>query len=58
MALFKPESSGNGGVNYYGICDIAILGFEDKSSQFDWADIYLDVTVKQKGSDYTKSITT
>ena len=56
MALFKPESSGNGGVNYYGICDIAILGFEDKSSQFDWADIYLDVTVKQKGSDYTKSI--
>ena len=56
MALFKPEKSSNPGVNYYGICDIAILGFTDKSSQFDWADIYLDVSIKQKGSDYTKSI--
>ena len=56
MALYKPTKSSNSGVNYYGICDIAILGFEDKSSQFEWADIYLDVTIKQKGSDYTKSI--
>ena len=56
MALYKPTKSSNPGVNYYGICDIAILGFEDKSSQFEWADIYLDVTIKQKGSDYTKSI--
>jgi len=56
MALYKPTKSENPGVNFYGICDIAILGFEDKSDQFDWADIYLDVTIKQRGSDYTKSI--
>ena len=56
MALFKPQNTGNTGVNYYGICDIAILSFQDRSAQYDWADIYLDITVKQKGSDYTKSI--
>ena len=56
MALFKPEKSSNASVNFYGICDIAILDFKDKSGQYDWADIYLDVTVKQKGSDYSKSV--
>ena len=56
MALIKPEKSSGKSVNFYGICDIAILSFEDKSSQYDWADIYLDTTIKQEGSDYTKSI--
>ena len=58
MALVKPTNlkSSSSHTNYYGICDIAILSFEDRSTQYDWADIYLDVTVKQKGSDYTKSI--
>ena len=58
MALVKPANlkSSSSHTNYYGICDIAILSFQDKSAQYDWADIYLDVTVKQKGSDYTKSI--
>ena len=58
MALVKPANlkSSSSHTNYYVICDIAILSFQDKSAQYDWADIYLDVTVKQKGSDYTKSI--
>ena len=56
MALFKPVTSEKSSVNYYGICDIAILNFQDRSAAYDWADIYLDITVKQKGSDYTKSI--
>lgn len=54
MALFKPKAKT--GVNYYGNCEIAILGYSDFSSKYDWADVYLDVEVKQKGSDYTKSI--
>ena len=54
MALFKPEvKSAN---NFYGICDIALLNFEDKAGTFDWAHIYIEVEVKQKGSDYTKSL--
>ena len=57
MAIFKPkESSGTGGSNFYGITEIALLGFQDKSMDFDWADIYLDVEIKQKGSDYTKQL--
>ena len=56
MALIKPEKGSGKSVNFYGICDIAILSFQDKSNQYDWADIYLDVTIKQEGSDYTKSI--
>tara|TARA_R100000458_G_scaffold20571_1_gene18368 strand:+ start:278 stop:889 length:612 start_codon:yes stop_codon:yes gene_type:complete len=54
MAIFKPKTTES--VNYYGVCDIAVLGFSDFSSKYDWADIYLDVEIKQKGSDYTKSI--
>ena len=56
MALLKPKNTPGTGVNYFGICDIAILNFQDRSAQYDWADIYLDVTIKQKSSDYTKSI--
>ena len=55
MALFKPTTTSNTN-NYYGICDIAILGYSDFSKKYDWADIYIDVEIKQKGSDYTKSI--
>ena len=49
MALVKPANlkSSTSHTNYYGICDIAILDFKDKSAQYDWADIYLDITIKQ-----------
>mgnify|MGYP003113388900 CR=1 FL=1 len=53
MALFKPKTTTN---NFYGVCEIAILGFKDKGGQFDWAPIYIEMEVKQKGSDYTKSL--
>ena len=54
MAIFRPEMSS--GTSYFGICEIALKNFEDKSSQFDWADIFIDVTVNQKGSEYTRNI--
>jgi len=57
MAIVKPSSTNSTGTNnFYGICDISILGFNDKSSKYDWADVYLEIDVKQKGSDYTKTI--
>lgn len=56
MALFKPTGSTSTGSNFYGITEIAIMNFEDKSKDFDWADLYLDVEIKQKGSDYTKQL--
>lgn len=54
MAIFRPKESS--GSNFYGVCKFAILGFEDKSSEFDWADLYLNVEIKQEGSDYTKEL--
>ena len=54
MAIFRPEMSS--GSSFYGICEIALNNFEDKSSQFDWADIFINVTVNQKGSEYTREI--
>ena len=54
MAIFRPKMSN--GTSYFGICEIALNNFEDKSSQFDWADIFIDVTVNQKGSEYTRNL--
>ncbi len=56
MAIFRPESGSSSNNSFYGICEVAIIGFEDRSSEFKWADIYLDIEVKQKGSDYTKQL--
>ena len=55
MAIIRPKGTGSGS-NFYGITEIALMNFEDKSSDFEWADLYLDVEIKQKGSDYTKQL--
>ena len=54
MAIFRPEMSS--GSNFYGICEVALNNFEDKSSQFDWADVFISVSINQKGSEYTRDI--
>tara|TARA_R100000808_G_C2087467_1_gene109121 strand:+ start:190 stop:786 length:597 start_codon:yes stop_codon:yes gene_type:complete len=54
MAIFKPKSTG--GNKFLGICEIALMGFKDRSGEFDWADLYLDVEVKPKDSEYTRNI--
>ena len=46
MAIFKPESSGTY-TDYLGICEFAIMDFKDKSADFDWADIFIEVIVRQ-----------
>ena len=57
MAIFKPTTaSNNEGGKYMGICEAGIVGFKDRSSEFDWADIFIEVEVKQKDSDYTKKL--
>jgi len=54
MAIFRPQMGG--GKSFYGICEIALNNFEDKHSLFDWADIFIDVTINQKNSEYTRNI--
>ena len=55
MAIFRQEMSS--GASYFGICEIALSSFKDRSSEFDWADIFIDVTVNQKDSEYTRNLT-
>ncbi len=57
MAIFKPAmTESTGGNKFTGICDFAIISYEDKSDMFDWADLYLDIEVKQEHSDYTRKL--
>ena len=55
MAIFKPESNGSF-TNFLGFCEFGILEFKDKSKDFDWADIFIELRVKQKGSDYDRTV--
>ena len=55
MAIFKPESNGSY-TSFLGYCEFGILEFRDKSKDFDWADIYIEMRVKQKGSDYDRPL--
>ena len=57
MAIFKPiEKPQFDNSKFSGICKFAIVGFEDKSSLFDWADVFIEVEVKQEFSDYTRKL--
>ena len=57
MAIFKPEVKEFSGDNkFLGVNQFAIIDFEDKSGMFDWADLYLEVEVKQEFSDYTRKL--
>tara|TARA_R100000152_G_C6781505_1_gene216127 strand:- start:2080 stop:2676 length:597 start_codon:yes stop_codon:yes gene_type:complete len=56
MAIVRPKSSSGGGNKYYGICEANIIGYTDKSANFHWADIFIEVEIKQKDSDYTKKM--
>ena len=59
MALFKPKgatSDGGGGNKYTGVCEVGIVRFEDKSADFDWADIFLVAEVAIKDSEYTRNL--
>ena len=60
MAIFKPETNNTEFTSennkFLGINNFAIVGYEDKSGMFDWADLYLEVEVKQEFSDYTRKL--
>ena len=55
MALFKPKQSSGGG-KFTGTCETNIVNFQDRSAEFDWADIFLDIEVGIKDSEYTRNI--
>jgi len=54
MALFKPEQKEF--TSFTGLCECAVVGFENKSGQFDFADVLIEVELKQRDSDYTRKM--
>ena len=52
MAIFKPETS-NAPVSFLGPIEVGIINFKDKSSDFDWADIFIEVELSVKNSEYS-----
>ena len=54
MAIFKPEDKGSStGSSFLGVVECGIVGFEDTSSLFDWSDIFIEVELSIKNSEYT-----
>ncbi len=57
MAIFKPEMATNSSpADFHGVCEFGIVQFSDKSGQIDWADLFLEAKIKQKGSDYERTL--
>ena len=54
MGIFRPAMGG--GSSFFGIWEINILSYKDRSDEFDWEDIFIDVTVQLIGSEYTRNI--
>jgi len=52
---FRPadiENASEGGAQYLGFQACAITEFEDQTTQFDWADLFLRVQLQIEGSQY------
>ncbi len=50
MAIFRPQAAKSGG--FLGYQTAGIAGFENKTDQFDWADVYINVSLKLENSQY------
>ena len=47
MAIFKPEvTASKSFTSFLGVCEFGILEFTDKSADFDWCDLFLEIKVK------------
>ena len=52
MGIFRPVTKSN---KFTGLCKCAIVGFEDKSGSFDWADMMIEVSVLQEGQEWPRT---
>ena len=53
MARFRPEGgSSENTTPFGGFMEAAIVDFTDRSNEFDWAEVFIDVTMKTPASQY------
>ena len=55
MAIFKPEGSTLSG-NFQGIVEVGIINFTNRAGEFDWADIFIDMELSVKNSEYSNKL--
>lgn len=55
MALFKPEVVKNTS-GFLGVQEMGIIEFTDKSADYDWADVFIQIEVAIPNSQYTNTI--
>ena len=51
MARFRPVETGGGG-NFGGFMEAQIVDYSDRTEEFDWADLFIDVTMQVPTSQY------
>ena len=56
MAVFRPASAQRSDSKFIGIQPVGIVTFTDESSKWDWADIYIRITLKVEGSDFERAM--
>tara|TARA_R110002124_G_scaffold111577_2_gene265491 strand:- start:665 stop:1267 length:603 start_codon:yes stop_codon:yes gene_type:complete len=59
MAIVRPtpKATNTGGTNKFaGICEVGIVNFTDKSGDYDWADVYIEIEFALKDSKYTRNM--
>ena len=55
MAIFKPEGTTSSG-GYLGVIEVGIINFENKAGLFDWADVFIEVELSIKNSEYSNRL--
>lgn len=48
----KDLDKSSGGSKFLGFLPVGLVSYEDRSSEYDWADVYLSVTLQSEGSQY------
>jgi hypothetical protein len=56
MAIFKPTGTMQSPTSFLGTIEVGILNFTDRSSEFDWADLFLEVELSVKNSEYSNKM--
>ncbi len=55
MAIFRPEEKKSSG-GFLGVSEVGIIGFSNRSGEFDFADIFIEVELSIKNSEYSNKM--
>ena len=56
MAIFKPTGTRQSPTSFLGTIEVGIINFTDRSNEFDWADLFLEVELSVKNSEYSNKM--